>query len=280
MIAKRSLECGSLTAAFKSGTLSTALQILLLAHVCSSYAFANPTNRFHGGSFDGHDRGFLYRYDAASSPQSVSVRFHGGSYDGYDRDAFHRYDAGTSPQGVSVRFHGGSYDGYDGERVIQYAYATSPQFIGPRFQGGSYDGYDRDGAEGLTSPLLYDSDTDGLVDWWELVYFDSLAILYGAGDYDGDGTDETTERAADTNPTNASSVFQIIDIEQTNSFNVTFSCTNSRLYSLQSSESLATGDWSLVVGQTNVPGEADGTMSLLDTNETAFKAYRIRVMNP
>jgi|GEM_PF-3534698 len=45
----------------------------------------------------------------------------------------------------------------------------------------------------------FDTDTDGLPDWWEQTYFASLATN-GSGDADGDGLSDATEQQAGTNP--------------------------------------------------------------------------------
>jgi hypothetical protein len=236
--------------------------------------------RFAGGARDGYGSGFLHLYDAATSPQQVSPRFAGGARDGYGAGLLYLYDAATSPQRVSPRFGGGVRDGYDAAFLHQYAAATSPQRVSPRFTGGRYDGYARDGAEGLVNPLNFDTDADGLVDWWEVLYSNNLAVLRGNGDHDGDGATESDEMEADTDPTRSHSVFRITAIEATDSVGVVFACTNSRAYSLGSTLSLITGAWSPIAGQTNVPGQAGGTMVLVDTNAAGFGIYRVLVTRP
>jgi hypothetical protein len=56
-----------------------------------------------------------------------------------------------------------------------------------------------------------DTDHDGLPDAWELQYFGSATSTNTAeGDYDEDGTDNLFEYIADTNPTNAASLFEAL----------------------------------------------------------------------
>jgi hypothetical protein len=199
-------------------------------------------------------------------------RYYGGSYDGHADAALlgsHRLEFGS-------RFAGGAYDGHADADGLQ----ADPEATKARFTGGPYDGYEDSFATDQPSPLLQDSDDDGLADWWELVFADALATLHGLADFDGDGATESSELVADTNPTNAASVFRITAMTLTNSVSVVFMCTNSRNYSLEGTVSLATGPWTFVAGQTNVPGGASGRMSLTDTNDAPFRAYRIHLHSP
>ena len=98
-------------------------------------------------------------------------------------------------------------------------------------------------------------------------------------DTDGDSLTDNDEFFADTSPTNPASLFQITGTAHTNSHTVTFSCTNSREYSLMYSESLVTGDWSLVTGQTNVPG-VGSSMSLTDPADATQRSYTVGVSLP
>ncbi len=199
-------------------------------------------------------------------------RYYGGAYDGQARAKHLAYAHADLQQ----RFAGGSFDGADHKDVIQNPLAD----VLLRFAGGGYDGQDRGRELDRASPLLSDSDGDQLVDWWELVYVDGLAILYGPGDHDGDGATDLHELTADTIPTGSNSFFRITSIEMTNAINVTFTCTDSRNYSLEHTTSLISGGWAPVAGQTNIPGEADGSMFLADTNAATFRAYRVRVTEP
>jgi hypothetical protein len=62
----------------------------------------------------------------------------------------------------------------------------------------------------MKTPLIGDTDNDGLPDWWELQSFGSLASVAGAptADSDGDGVSNLGEWEAGTNPTDAASVFR------------------------------------------------------------------------
>ena len=199
-------------------------------------------------------------------------RYFGGAFNGYAHAEHLVYPQADLQQ----RFAGGSFDGAGQREVIQNPYAD----VRLRFAGGGYDGQDENRVLDQPGPLLSDSDGDQLVDWWELVYVDGLAILYGPDDHDGDGATDLHELIADTIPTGSNSFFHITSVEGSNFVSVTFTCTNSRIYSLESTVSLTTGGWFYVVGQTNIPGETDGSMPLVDTNTAAFRAYRVRVAEP
>jgi hypothetical protein len=58
----------------------------------------------------------------------------------------------------------------------------------------------------ITDPPDCDSDGDGLPDWWELLYFPSLAACTATGDEDGDGLTNLQEYRLGTNPTTYDSV--------------------------------------------------------------------------
>ena len=61
-------------------------------------------------------------------------------------------------------------------------------------------------------PSGQDSDDDGLPDNWELAYAPNLNALSQSGDFDHDGTSDTAERIAGTNPFDAGSRFQLREV--------------------------------------------------------------------
>jgi hypothetical protein len=74
------------------------------------------------------------------------------------------------------------------------------------------DGYDNEAEETAQSDprnalsVPGDVDGDGLLDVWELTYFEDLAAEHGSGDADGDGFTNEAEETAKSNPIVASSV--------------------------------------------------------------------------
>ncbi|MBU1908884.1 MAG: hypothetical protein KJ726_02425, partial [Verrucomicrobia bacterium] len=124
---------------------------------------------------------------------------------------------------------------------------------------------------------LADSDADGLTDSNEIY---SVGTDPLRSDTDGDGAGDGDEVFADTIPTNSGSYFHLTGLRRTNSFAVTFVCTNSRVYSLQAATNMVDGSWLMVDGATNVAGDIGGTMSLTDTVDSVQRSYRVGVGIP
>jgi len=237
--------------------------------------------RFGGGNYDGYARAFSRLYDSETSPQQVSVRFAGGSYDGYTRTFSRQYDSAVSPQHVSPRFTGGSFDGYRRDFLVQYLSETSPQFVSARFLGGVRDGTDVALITGLRNPLFRDSDNDGLPDWWELPNFGGVTNAVPTADTDKDGATEEHEFASDTDPQDRTSYFHVSKLRVTNDIAyVTFACSTQRLYSLTYRADLTSGTWMPVPDQTNLPGSAEGTLTLSGDGASSRVFLRPTVLFP
>ncbi|MBN1268083.1 MAG: VCBS repeat-containing protein [Kiritimatiellae bacterium] len=99
-------------------------------------------------------------------------------------------------------------------------------------------------------------------------------------DFDDDTYDANSEWIADTDPTDSNHFLRVIQINRTNSMAVVFESSTQRVYALQGCWMLATGSWTSVAGQTNIPGDASGTTALVDTNDGPIKAYRVGVFVP
>ncbi len=125
-----------------------------------------------------------------------------------------------------------------------------------------------------------DCDHDGLPDDWERRFFNGPTNATASGHSDDDGVPDGDEYGADTIPTNGQSYFHLTGLRRTNSFAVTFVCTNSRVYSLGYSTNLMMGEWWAVNGATNVPGDASGSMSLTDPADATQRSYRVGVALP
>lgn len=176
-------------------------------------------------------------------------------------------------------FLAGSYRPFFGSAVIS-AGTNQPWMVG----AADFDGFARivDGATDLGAYEYdgdrYDSDGDGIPDNWEVRHgLDPTNPADAFDDYDGDGFTNYEEWIADTNPRDEHSFFHLVGIDTVSSFEITFVCTNSRLYSLYFTTNLVDGPWLPVSGQLYIPGAAHGVMSLADTNETPFRAYRVEV---
>lgn len=242
----------------------TVAGVLLLATGCAAGA---SDDRFRGGSFDG--------FAATGFQQSVvrsSPRFLGGMRDGYSRNGFSQHDVSPSP-----RFYGGSHDGFERQAFLQYTSAFSPQSIGPRFYGGSYDGVSRDGVEGVANPLASDTDGDGLIDWWEVIYFTDLTNLYSSGDYDLDGYTDKDEFIAYTDPSDSNDWFRITAISNVPVATVYFESASNRLYSLLWRTNLVEGSWTLAAPARMGIGGGD---SMAGTNDVPTEFYKLIVELP
>ena len=136
------------------------------------------------------------------------------------------------------------------------------------------------GAWALWCKLAADLDRDGIPDTWEESHGGTCHFAGGDHDRDGDGSPDTDEHGADTDPTNATSVFAIVSISNVPPVTVRFLSSSNRHYSLQYRASLATGQWSWVDDRTNVPG-SNSLSSLTDTNPPAAGCfYRLGVQMP
>lgn len=89
-----------------------------------------------------------------------------------------------------------------------------------------------------TAPV--DSDGDGLADAWEMQHFGNLNAN-GNGDPDADGVNNLREFRAGTNPTDAASRFEVVEISRVPSgFSIRWSSQTNRRYTIKRSASLLT----------------------------------------
>ena len=131
----------------------------------------------------------------------------------------------------------------------------------------------------------WDTDGDTIPDLWTWEHFGHLtglaADLSRATDSaDGTGRDNLYKYAADLDPTNPLSYFQIAAISNLppNRF-VRFQSSSNRVYGLKWSTNLVSDSWMDVSDQTNVWGT--GTlMSLSDTNPATLRFYKVGVKAP
>lgn len=129
----------------------------------------------------------------------------------------------------------------NGKRIIYTVPLGSPAIgkaIGVGFKStGAFNGVD---SVKLTIKGS-DSDTDGLVDEWELANFGSLA-QNGSGDFDRDGTDNATEAALDLLPADAKSRFAATLINGT----LTWTTAPGKTFTIERSTTLLPGSWSVL----------------------------------
>jgi hypothetical protein len=233
-------------------------------------AFAPPADinaRYQGGVFDGHASRSLITH--VEPTQSVA-RFRGGSLDGHAALALITFD--TSLQ--NARFRGGFYDGHAFLPLITFNAAL----VSARFRGGFYDGHNLAMAGPYSNPLDFDTDSDGIPDWWEVPYFGNLTGAVPNIDQDNDGDISWIEYTADTNPNDSSSVWRVRSIASDGMVSVSYISSAIRLYDFEYAANLVSGPWTPYPGQTNHPG-VGGLESFVDSSTTA-RFYRIRVKIP
>lgn len=128
----------------------------------------------------------------------------------------------------------------------------------------------------LWCKLAADLDRDGISDAWEETHGGVHCFAGGTHDYDGDTVPDAHEFAADTNPTNAASLFEIVSVSNATAMAFHFASSSNRTYGLQGCNSLATGSWVHVAGATNHHGTG-GEDELRDTNDPPMGPfYRLR----
>ena len=205
----------------------------------------------------------------------------------------------------TLLINGGAYGTVSPSGVVEVAWATGTNVVATAdrycriasfLTNGAVDPMapDRDVYTGIWSIVTSVRTVDvsfaqniaplGTPEWWMAQYgltnngqsFEEAEI----SDTDNDGLTAAAERMADTVPTNAASVLRLTQLTVGDSLTVGFWCTNSRLYSLLVKTNPAVQSWQAVPGSTNQPGEADGHMTLTDTNPAPLRAYRIGVRMP
>ncbi len=129
-----------------------------------------------------------------------------------------------------------------------------------------------------------DSDGDGIADAWELVEAGNLTAMNAATDSDGDGVPDKDEYAADTGPFDAADYLRITAISANSAGStstVTWTSQPTRLYQVQSRDSLTSGAWS-----TNtppglvVPDIGPTTTRTAPGSATSNRFFRVQAIQP
>ena len=123
----------------------------------------------------------------------------------------------------------------------------------------------------------FDSDADGIPDWWERQYSGDIQGLVATNDPDGDGFDNLAEWTALTDPTNAASDFRIASAQGTNGVvALTFQGWTNRYYRVFARDPpLTNGAW--YAADSNAFAGAGGLTVWTDTNlpPASARFYRL-----
>jgi hypothetical protein len=142
-----------------------------------------------------------------------------------------------------------------------------PRVIHNRVDMGAY--------EALLPP--WDTDNDGIPDWWEWQYGRVLTNLEAGADLDGDGAPNVSEYGADTNPTNAASVLRFLAIRrQWGGVRLDWQGGTGACQYLECRQQLdsTNGPWDALLG---IPPPTPVTNAVIDLGATnAALFYRIR----
>ena len=125
--------------------------------------------------------------------------------------------------------------------------------------------------------MQYDSDGNGVPDWWERVHFGGLGIITPISDSDADGMRDMDEYQAGTDPLDPESVLKFVHIERLAGGEVLLSWTSvaGKMYDIEKANSLESSFYTLIW---SIPG-APPLNSYVDVvtpgEEKVF--YRVRV---
>ena len=193
-----------------------------------------------------------------------------------------------------VDVHGAGCQRSDPKTGPPYAYATTYTVTknGVTYTGYSF-GPQGDAIRGLNYVRLVragnyssvDHVGDGIPDGWRRQYFGGSgtttnALSCAACDADGDRVTNYSEYIADTNPTNAASYFHVLNVSHAAGFAVFYPSSASRQYTLYYRTNLASGVWTNIPSQTDLPGSGGVDMLTDSSPADTQRFYRIGVRVP
>ena len=127
-----------------------------------------------------------------------------------------------------------------------------------------------------------DTDGDSLSDDWELRYWGTTAATVGSADWDRDGMTNLQEQTAGTDPTDASSVFELLSAAATSDRSalvLSWSSVSNRIYEVRQAASLGAGFAEVVQGAIPAtPPVNTATVAVATALSGAF--YRVAVTAP
>lgn len=150
--------------------------------------------------------------------------------------------------------------------VIHYGYDADHRLTSAAYTNGASHSYTYDNAGNLLQRAAIvpgaapvpggDSDSDGMDDAWEQLYFGNLS-RNGTGDFDGDGATDLAEFLAGTVPNSAASVFKIIRVTPTPGVSalIEWNSVPGKTYHVEYKNSLSAPAWS------DLPGDVTANSS-------------------
>ncbi len=153
-------------------------------------------------------------------------------------------------------------------------------FPGTVVPPGDDDRFNFGGAGGFAANRIpgADSNTNGIPDWWEFLYFRSITGAVASADSDTDFTDNLGEYIAGTVPTNASSVFTLLSVSgvSTDAVVVQWSSVTGRVYSID--RCVAVTNWTVL--DTNLTSGSSIRSYTNSVGAAGLFLYRVRVTPP
>lgn len=127
----------------------------------------------------------------------------------------------------------------------------------------------------------YDSDMDGLPDWWETKYAGNATSMVATNDNDSDTFSNYQEYLADTNPTNPASFFEMSGFLASTNQTVYFTGSTGREYQVfYTTNDLAETNLTWIAAHTNLIWGAGTNSSITVTNIADKAFYRLWVTLP
>jgi len=126
-----------------------------------------------------------------------------------------------------------------------------------------------------------DSDSDGLHDGWEIFYAGGLEVMDGSSETDGDGSKDSSEYLAGTNPNDPQDFLKILtmlSLAEPDQWEITWASKLGKNYRVMTSATLQAGSWVPDTGTViSAVGETTSADLVLPNDPKVF--YRVEVVN-
>ena len=120
-----------------------------------------------------------------------------------------------------------------------------------------------------------DTDSDGIQDWWESLYFGTNTAAVASQDSDGDGMTNLQEYLAGTDPNDPNSKFSVSIATSISGpgYTLTFTAMPYKSYTIQYKDTLTATSWTTLQSYSATPVQQ--TISYTDPAGTSMRFYRI-----